>query len=57
MFYFPINDFSCLNGWTFGNIMASAHDIAMFFLELLGNKSILKEETLKMMENFEATSP
>ena len=56
MFFFNINNFSCLNGWTFGNIIASAHDLAMFFYELLGNKSILKAETLAIMENFEQQS-
>ena len=26
--YFDINGYSCLNGWTFGNVISSARDIA-----------------------------
>ena len=33
-----------MNGWTCGNLIASARDLAMFFHELLGKKSILKPE-------------
>ena len=51
--YFDINGYSCLNGWTFGNIISSAHDITMFFYELLGNESILSHESIEMMKNFE----
>jgi len=29
--YIDLNQFSCLNGWTSGNLMASAHDVSEFF--------------------------
>ena len=50
--YFEISDYSCLNGWTCGNAMSSAHDVAQFFYELLGKQNILSNKTITMMMNF-----
>ena len=44
-----INGLSCLNGWAFGNLAASAHDIAMFFWDFGGTNDILSDETRHLM--------
>lgn len=46
---------SCLNGWTMGNIMASARDMATFWFDLFSHR-IVKEKTLKSMLNFKTMS-
>ena len=46
-----MNEYSCLNGWTFGNIIVSAHDEAMFFYHLLATEKILKKETQELMQS------
>lgn len=51
MFYDMI-DYSCLNGWSMGNIAASSKDLAMFFRDLFGNPrhgAILKPDTVAAM--------
>ena len=52
-----IDDDSCLNGWGFGNIAASAKDASKFFWELLGTENILSKKYQGIMESdFEDSS-
>ena len=50
-----IVDFSCLNGWTCGNIAASAIDIARFYAHL-GSGHIVNVASLKQMCHFDPLS-
>jgi hypothetical protein len=36
---------SCLNGWGFGNLAASANDVARFYYEFFGSENIISYET------------
>ena len=46
-------DRSCLNGWAFGNIGASAVSAAKFFDDLLGrHRRLLKPSTIAAMTSF-----
>ena len=40
-----LNRFSCLNGWAFGNLAISAHDIAMFEYDVFATEDILNATT------------
>jgi len=42
-------DYSCLNGWGFGNIASSARDVAKFFFEYLGSESMVSDSMKKIM--------
>ena len=52
-YYQDLDDYSCLDGWGFGNIAASADDVAKFFYEYLGTENLIKKETLNKMMNWE----
>jgi len=45
-------DYSCLNGWTMGNIAFAAIDSVKFWHALLASKSLLKPQSLAIMLNF-----
>lgn len=51
--YLNLDDYSCLDGWGFGNIAASADDVAKFFYQYLGTENLIKKETLNKMMNWE----
>ena len=49
-----ITEFSCLNGWTCGNVAAAARDTAAFYFELLSPGSrILSASSQQQMQRFE----
>jgi len=50
-----LNQFSCLNGWTSGNLIASAHDVSQFFYEVLATEHILSKESQEAMKDFETS--
>ena len=55
--FFDIMDYSCLNGWSFGGLIANAHDHTMFLDDLFRNKAILSNATLDLMTaDFESTT-
>lgn len=43
---------SCLNGWGFGNLAASASDVSRFLYEYFGSERIIKYETAAQMMDF-----
>ena len=43
---------SCTQGWTCGNLVARAEDVAEFWWQLFGSRSILQEGTLRKMTEF-----
>ena len=46
-----LEDYSCLNGWGFGNLAASANDIAKFYYAYFGSEEVITYNTAaKMME-------
>lgn len=50
--FFDMINYSCLNGWSMGNIAASSKDLAMFFRDLFGQPrrgAILKPATVAEM--------
>ena len=54
---FDYRSYSCLNGWSMGNVAASGHDFAMFFRDLFAPSSavrqqLVKPETAAAMQNF-----
>ena len=51
--YYDINNYSCLNGWTFGNVVASARDVAMLYHDLLGAKVVVNSTTVEMMTHLQ----
>lgn len=51
--YIDLYDFSCLNGWGFGNIAATASNGAKFFYELLGTNNFINDTTKETMMNWE----
>lgn len=53
-YYENLYEYSCLNGWGFGNIAATVDDVAKFFYEYLGTENLIKKETLAKMMNWEA---
>ena len=52
-YYLDLDNFSCLDGWGFGNIAATAEDVAKFFYQYLGTENLIKKETLAQMMNWE----
>jgi hypothetical protein len=48
-----MGDDSCLNGWGFGNLAASAHDLASFYFQYFGTEKIIKHETAAKMMHFD----
>ena len=51
MFY-NLGQASCLNGWTCGNLAASAQNLASFWNDLVGQGKIVSAEGLKNMTDF-----
>jgi len=47
-----MDDDSCLNGWGFGNLAASANDVARFYYAYFGSENIIKHETAAQMMEF-----
>jgi hypothetical protein len=43
---------SCLNGWGFGNLAASAEDVAKFYYQYFGTEKFIKHETAAQMMEF-----
>ena len=41
--FFDIFEFSCLNGWGFGNIAATAMDISKFWYQYMGTENFLTD--------------
>ena len=48
-----MDDDSCLNGWGFGNLAASAEDVAKFYYQYFGSEKIIKYETAAKMMHFD----
>ena len=44
---------SCLNGWGFGNIAATALDVAKYYFEYFGSENLISYESAAKMMNFE----
>ena len=44
-----MDDFSCLNGWGFGNIATSAADASKFLWELLGTENLISKKYQDIM--------
>ena len=53
--YYDLDDYSCSNAWTAGDLSASAHDVALYLYELLGTENILTAETREKMYAWHAT--
>jgi hypothetical protein len=49
---FDLENDSCLNGWGFGNLAASANDVARFYYEYFGSEKIISYETAAQMMEF-----
>ena len=47
-------DYSCLNGWGFGNIAATSEDISKFFYQYLGTENIVSDSMKAKMVNWES---
>ena len=52
--FYDMLDYSCTNGWTMGNVAASAKDLAMFFRDVYGvptsrHMALLKKESVDEM--------
>ena len=50
--FYNLAESSCLNGWTCGNVAASAQNLASFFHDLIGAKTIVSPEGLDNMTQF-----
>ena len=53
--FYEISDYSCLNGWTFGNLIANSHLLAEFMYDLWGTEVLLSNATKEMMQSWEHT--
>ena len=51
--YKNMNDYSCLNGWTMGDISTSAMDAARFFYYYLGTQKLISFQTRDKLLNIE----
>lgn len=49
---FDLDDYSCLNGWTCGNVAASAKALASFWRDLFNYRGILGPVALPLMTKF-----
>jgi hypothetical protein len=54
---FDLLHYSCLNGWSMGNVAASGHDLAQFFRDVFApstaaRQQLVKPETAAAMQNF-----
>ena len=50
--FYNLGQASCLNGWTCGNLAASAQNLASFWNDLIGEGKIVSPEGLKNMTDF-----
>ena len=48
-----MNDYSCVNGWTMGDISTSTADAARFFYYYLGTEKFIRNDTRSKMLNFD----
>lgn len=46
-------DYSCLDGWGFGNIAVTSEDISKFFYQYLGTENIISDSMKAKMLNWE----
>eukprot|EP00854_Cymbomonas_tetramitiformis_P024663 gene24663-30009_t len=48
--FYDMIDYSCLNGWTMGNIATSGHDLSVFFRDLFQGKLLWQTSIREMMD-------
>ena len=49
-FFVDLYDFSCLNGWTMGNIAAAPKDVALFYHDLANGRLVSPTSLAQMMD-------